>query len=160
MARVASKVEIAATAAAVWDFYFDASGWPTWVDQFATVVASDGYPEPDGTLRWRSGRAGRGEVTERVLEHRPRRLHRIAFDDPQAAGELTTRFAVTDAGTTVGQELTYRLRRGGVLARITDALFVRSQMRASLARSLLALRAELEARGAGERPAPSPAGPR
>jgi hypothetical protein len=152
MATVASEVEIAATAAAVWDFYFDPDGWPTWVDQFAAVVASDGYPEPGGTLRWRSGRAGRGQVTEKVLEHQPRRLHRIAFDDPEADGELTTRFGVTESGTRVGQELTYHLRRGGVFARITDALFVRSQMRASLARSLLALRAELEGRsGAQER---------
>ena len=143
-ARVASEVEIAAPAAAVWDFYFDASRWPSWVDQFAAVVAAEGYPEEGGTLRWRSGRAGRGEVSERVLEHRPRRLHRIAFDDPQADGELATQFEVTEGGTRVGQELTYRLRRGGALAAIIDILFVRSQMRASLGRSLLALRAELE----------------
>jgi uncharacterized protein YndB with AHSA1/START domain len=143
-ARVASEVEIAAPAAAVWDFYFDPSGWPSWVDQFAAVVAADEYPEEGGTLRWRSGGAGRGEVSERVLEHRPRRLHRIAFDDPQAEGELATRFEVTEGGTRVGQELTYRLRRGGVLVAITDVLFVRSQMRASLGRSLLALRGELE----------------
>src|SRR5690242_13493911 len=144
MATVAREVEIAATAAAVWDFYFDPVGWPSWVDQFAAVVASDGYPEAGGTLRWRSGRAGRGEGTERVLEHQPRRLHRIAFEGPGAEGELTTRFAVIESGTGVGQELSYRLRRGGVLAGITDVLFVRSQMRDSLARSLLALRAELE----------------
>jgi uncharacterized protein YndB with AHSA1/START domain len=148
MATVASGVEIAAPAAAVWDFYFDPVTWPTWVDQFATAVASDRYPEEGGTLRWRSGRAGRGEVDERVVEHRPRLLHRIAFADPEAEGELTTRFEVIDGGTRVSQELDYRLRRNGVLARITDALFVRSQMRASLGRSLVALRAELEA-GAG-----------
>jgi len=144
MATVASEVEIAATAAAVWDFYFDPAGWPSWVDQFGAVVSSEGYPEAGGTLRWRSGRAGRGEVTERVVEHQPRRLHTVAFEDPAAEGELATAFQVIESGTRVGQEMTYRLRRGGVLVRITDALFVRSQMRASLARSLLALRAELE----------------
>ena len=144
MATVASEVEISETAAAVWDFYFEPAGWPSWVDQFGAVVASDGYPETGGTLRWRSGRAGRGEVDERVLEHQPRRLHRVAFVDPEAEGELATAFQVTESGTRVGQQMTYRLRREGLLVRITDALFVRSQMRASLARSLLALRAELE----------------
>jgi uncharacterized protein YndB with AHSA1/START domain len=145
MATVASEVEVAAPAIAVWDFYFDPSAWPTWVDQFASVAASDGYPEQGGTLRWLSGRAGRGEVSERVIEHQPRRLHRIAFGDPQAEGELTTTFEVIDGGTRVRQELDYSLRREGVFVRITDTLFVRSQMRASLVRSLVALRAELEA---------------
>ena len=145
MATVASEIEVAAPAVAVWDFYFDPTSWPTWVDQFASVAAADGYPEEGGTLRWLSGRAGRGEVSERVIEHQPRRLHRVAFGDPQAEGELTTTFEVFDAGTRVRQELDYRLRREGVFVRITDALFVRSQMRASLVRSLVALRAELEA---------------
>ena len=144
MATVASEVEIAAPAAVVWDFYFEPGGWPSWVDQFGAVASSDGYPETGGTLRWRSGRAGRGEVTERVLEHQPRRLHRVAFEDPAAEGELATAFEVTESGTRVGQRMTYRLRRAGILVRITDALFVRSQMRDSLARSLVALRAELE----------------
>jgi hypothetical protein len=144
MARVASEVEIAAPAAAAWDLYFDPASWPVWVDQFAAVIASDGYPEEGGTLRWRSGRAGRGEVTERVLEHQPRRLHRIAFADPETEGELLTTFEVTEAGTRVRQEQSYELRRRGVFVRISDVLFVRAQMRASLARSLALLRAELE----------------
>jgi hypothetical protein len=144
MARVASAVEIAAPAAAVWEAYFDPGAWSRWVDQFAAVIASDSYPEEGGTLRWRSGRAGRGEVSERVLEHRPRRLHRIAFDDPHVTGELATTFEIIDGGTRVRQEQTYDLRRRGPFARIADVLFVRAQMRASLARSLALLRGEVE----------------
>jgi uncharacterized protein YndB with AHSA1/START domain len=144
MARVSSEVEIAAPAAAVWDLYFDPGRWPLWVDQFSEVTSSDGYPHEGGTLVWRSGRAGRGEVTERVLEHHPRRLHRIAFTDPETDGELATSFDVIASGTRVRQKLDYEIRRGGVFVRISDLLFVRSQMRASLARSLGLLRTELE----------------
>jgi uncharacterized protein YndB with AHSA1/START domain len=144
MARVASAVAIAAPAAEVWEAYFDPVTWPLWVDQFAAVVAADTYPEEGGTLRWRSGSAGRGEVSERVVEHRPRRLHRIAFADPHATGELETSFEIIEAGTRVRQELSYELRRRGPFVRISDVLFVRAQMRASLARSLALLRAEVE----------------
>jgi hypothetical protein len=83
-------------------------------------------------------------VTERVLEHQPRRLHRVAYSDPATEGELETTLGVIEGGTRVRQELTYAIRRGGIFVRISDLLFVRSQMRASLARSLALLRAELE----------------
>jgi uncharacterized protein YndB with AHSA1/START domain len=144
MATVASEVEVEAPAAAVWDLYFDPERWGAWVDQFAAVIAADGYPEEGGTLRWRSGRAGRGEVSERVVEHRPRTVHRIEFSDPETEGELATTFAVTEAGTRVRQELRYEIRRGGIFVRVSDVLFVRSQMRASLGRSLALLKVELE----------------
>jgi uncharacterized protein YndB with AHSA1/START domain len=144
MATVAAETEIAAPVAGVWDLYFEPASWPAWVDQFADVVASEGYPEEGGTLRWRSGRAGRGEVSERVLEHVPRSRHRIAFSDPETEGELVTTFEPTPAGTRCRLEMSYRLADAGAFGLIADGLFGRSQMRASLARSLVGLRAELE----------------
>lgn len=149
MATVEASVEVPAPLADVWDLYFDADRWPAWVDQFAAVVSSDGYPEPGGELVWRSTPAGRGQVRERVLEHEPRSLHRIEFEDPESAGSLETRFAIAAGGdgprTRVSQKLEYRLTGGGPLAPVTDFLFIRSQMRGSLERSLGALR--LEANG-------------
>jgi hypothetical protein len=41
-------------------------------------------------------------------------------------------------------ELDYRLARGGPFAWLTDRLFVRSQVRASLRRSLIGLKREAE----------------
>ena len=82
MARVEATVEIAAPLADVWDLYFDRRRWAAWVDRFASVVGSEGYPETGGELVWRSIPAGRGEVRERVLAHEPRSLHRIEFEDP------------------------------------------------------------------------------
>jgi uncharacterized protein YndB with AHSA1/START domain len=149
MATVEASVEIPAPLADVWDLYFGPDRWPSWVDQFAAVTFADGYPDAGGRLVWRSTGAGRGEVRERVLEHEPRSLHRIEFEDPESTGRLETRFEIVPAGdeprTRVSQRLEYELSGGGPLAPITDFLFIRTQMRRSLERSLGALR--LEANG-------------
>jgi len=144
MSRVSASVTVNASLAEVWDYYFDPEGWPAWSDGFGRVESSSGYPETGGSLRWASGPAGRGDVTERVLEHEPRRVHRISFQDPDTEGELETTFAIEGGGTLVTQGLDYRLRRGGPLAKLTDRLFIRSQMRGSLARSLGHLKLEVE----------------
>jgi hypothetical protein len=148
VATVAAEAEVAAAPVAAWDLYFDRQLWPSWVDQFGSIVAVDRYPEVGGVLRWRSGRAGRGEVTERVLEHRTPERHRVRFADPQAEGELAVSFEPSEGGTAVRQELDYSLRRRGPFAAIADLLFVRSQMRLSLQRSLAAFAAEVEERSA------------
>ena len=144
MSRVTESVKVEASLAEVWDYYFDPRGWPAWVDGFASVAASDGYPDAGGSLRWRSIPAGRGEVSERVLEHDARRVHRVGFEDPASTGELRTEFAIDGRGTRVTQDLEYRLRSRGPFAKLTDALFIRSQMRGSLRRSLDRLRLETE----------------
>jgi hypothetical protein len=144
VAELAESVEISASLAETWDYHFDSRGWPAWVDGFQAVVAGDGYPDEGGTLRWRSTPAGRGEVSERVLDHSPRTLHRVAFTDPQTEGELRTSFRIEGEGTRVEQRLTYRLRQRGPFAWATDRLFIRSQQRRSMQRSLLRLKHEVE----------------
>jgi uncharacterized protein YndB with AHSA1/START domain len=146
MATVSSSATIAAPRANVWSLYFDEHSWVEWVDQFHAVVSSNGYPEVGGELVWRSGRAGRGEVQERVIEHTPESRHAIRFTDPSVEGRLVTTFEDSGDGTVVALELTYELHSRGVFAAVSDVLFVRAQMRASLARSLAGLRVELEAR--------------
>jgi hypothetical protein len=141
---VAEAVMIEASLAETWDYHFEPRWWPTWVDGFAAVVASEGYPEGGGELRWRSTPAGRGEVAETVLEHHPRRLHRVRFSDPQTEGELTTTFEVRGEGVMVEQALAYELRGGGPFAAITNRLFIRTQQRRSMQRSLLRLKKEVE----------------
>jgi hypothetical protein len=155
VSSVGESVLVAASLAETWDHYFDERGWRGWVEGLEAVVSSEGYPEIGGTLRWRSNPAGRGEVTERVLEHEPRRSHRVAFTDPQAEGELAVTFAIEGDGTRVTQELSYELRSRAALGKwLTDRLFVRSQVRGSLQRSLSLFKAEVEERAAtGESPA-------
>jgi hypothetical protein len=152
MSGVAASVPVRASLAEVWDYYFDPAGWPAWVDGFARVESDMGYPEVGGTLRWSSTPAGRGTVTERVVEHESRRLHRVEYEDPETTGQLSVTFAIEGEGTMVTQELDYRLRDRGVFAKVTDRLFIRSQMRGSLGRSLARLRLEVEEVAAGTRP--------
>jgi hypothetical protein len=110
------------------------------------VERSEGYPEAEGTLVWSSNSAGRGTVSERVLAHEPRTLHRVEFSDPQSNGELTTRFAIEGEATRVTLELVYTVGRGGPLSWITDVLFARSQVIGSLRRSLADFRLAVEER--------------
>jgi polyketide cyclase/dehydrase/lipid transport protein len=149
MSRVTASVAVRASLAEVWEYYFDPAGWSAWVDGFARVDSDMGYPETGGTLRWSSGPAGRGTVTERVTEHEPRRLHRVEFEDPETTGRLAVTFEIDGERTVVTQELDYRLREGGVFAKVTDRLFIRSQMRGSLSRSLARLKLEVEEVAAG-----------
>ena len=149
MGTAAESIHVETPLTEVWDLYFDPAGWPRWVDGFRAVEASDGYPEVGGTLRWRSTRAGRGTVTERVLEHRPPSMHRIAFSDPESEGELVTTFEVEAGpdgteGARVTQETTYQVRGAGPLTRLTDPIFIRPQVGRSLRRSLEQLRMEAE----------------
>jgi hypothetical protein len=144
VSQVSASLLVEASLAETWDYFFDPRGWSVWSDGFGSVLSSEGYPETAGTLRWRSGAAGRGEVTEAVLEHHPRRVHRVAFTDPQAAGELTTTFEIEADATRVTQRLEYALTGGGVFGRISDLLFIRTQQRRSLERSLFHLKHEAE----------------
>jgi Polyketide cyclase / dehydrase and lipid transport len=165
MPTVAESVHVRASLAETWGLYFEADTWPAWVDGFARVESATGYPDRGGTLRWRSTPAGRGEVTERVVVHEPRTLHRIAFSDPESEGELETTFAIeaspgAEHGVTVRQELTYTVRDAGPLTRLTDVFFIRPQITRSVRRSLEHFRAEVEelaaASSRGSRPGGGP----
>jgi hypothetical protein len=144
MPTLAESILVSASLKETWDFYFEPRGWAAWVDGFASVESADGYPEAGGTLVWRSTPAGRGTVRERVIEHSPRTLHRISFEDPGSSGELETRLAVEGGGTRVAVKLEYALARGGPFARLTDRLFIRGQVRQSLQRTLLRFKREAE----------------
>lgn len=144
MATLTESVLIAAPLAPVWEHYFEPRGWPGWVDGFRAVESSSGYPERGGTLTWRSTPAGRGTVRERVIEHQPRRRHEIEFSDPESSGTLLTTLEVEGEATRVELELRYSLASRGPLAGLTERLFVRSQVRRSLQRSLLRLKHEVE----------------
>jgi hypothetical protein len=144
LSRAEASIHVDASLAESWEQYFDPRGWGSWVDGYESLLTSEGYPEAGGTLRWRSVPAGRGEVAETVLEHQPRRLHRIRFEDPETEGELTTEFEIERDGTRVRQLLEYSLRVRGPFSAIANSLFVRSQMRRSLERSLLRFKHEAE----------------
>lgn len=159
MATATASAVVRASLAEAWDHYFDPRGWPAWVDGFGAVEAAEGYPGEGGTLTWRSVSAGRGRVSEQVLEHQPRQRHRIAFNDPESRGELLTEMAVEGEGTHVVLTIRYSLARGGPFAALTDVLFVRPQVRRSLERTLARFAREIEERSSDGTAGPLPDSP-
>ena len=73
VATLTDSILVEASLAEAWDYYFEPSGWPAWVDGFDAVESASGYPEEGGTLVWRSTPAGRGTVSE--TRARPRAAH-------------------------------------------------------------------------------------
>lgn len=144
MATVEVSELIESPLAETWDAYFDERRWPAWVEGFGSTTARREYPQAGGTLSWSSTAAGRGLVSERVLDHEPRRRHRIHFEDPESVGNLETTFSIEGECTRVAQKLDYRLKRRGPFAAFADLLFIRSQLASSMQRSLAALRRELD----------------
>jgi hypothetical protein len=147
MGEVAAEEMVEADLKDAWELFFDPERWPAWVDGFAGVLSSDGYPEVQGRLRWRSIPAGRGEVREEVLEHEPRRLHRIAFSDPESEGELTTRFEIRGERVAVSRTMAYKVLHPGIFGPLTDVFFVRRQVAAAIDRELARFKYEAEATG-------------
>ncbi len=148
MSVVEQEVLVAASLADAWDLYFEPRVWGEWVDSFGSVIEIDGYPDAGGTLRWKSVPAGRGEVTEKVLEHEPRRMHRIEFSDPSLAGEMTVSFQIEGEGTKIVAAMDYRLLDKSVFARLGALLFLKAQLRGTLRRSLDAFVREAVGRSA------------
>lgn len=144
MAKLTESVLVSGSLAETWAFYFEPRSWVSWVDGFHALERAEGYPEVGGTLVWRSTPAGRGTVRERVLEHSPRTRHRIEFSDPTSSGELLSQFAVEGEQTRVWLTIDYSLDNTGPFSALTDRLFVRSQVRQALRRTLLRFKHEAE----------------
>jgi Polyketide cyclase / dehydrase and lipid transport len=141
-ARAAVEVVLAPEAAlALWA---DLSRWPTFVEGFARLVESDpGWPAPDSRVVWESVPAGRGRVTEKVVERREDRLSTMVFDE-RLAGRQTVLVAPSPPGATVELSLEYALTRYGPLGPLADALFIRRAIRDSLRRTLFRFSVEAE----------------
>lgn len=125
----------------------DPARWPTFVEGFQAVVERDeAWPGAGSRVVWQSIPAGRGRVTEKVVERTDRRLRTRLFETA-LTGEHTTVFTPSDAGTLVELELDYRLGDDGPLRAVADVLFIRRSLRDSLRRTLrrFAVEAEEEA---------------
>ena len=142
VARDAITVPLAAERA--FGLWTDLTRWPTFIDGFGHVDrVDDGWPAEGAKLVWRSGPAGRGVVTERVVASEPgRRLVTQVFEERMRGAQAVT-FALTDEGTTrVDIELDYELTQGGPLKPLTDLLFIRRAQTDALRRTLRRFAAE------------------
>lgn len=121
--------------------------WASFVEGFARVVeVSDGWPGEGARLVWESIPAGRGRVTERVVESGERSFATEVFDE-SLHGAQRVRFEPADGRARVEVELEYELTKYGPLRAVADVLFIRRALRDSLRRTLsrFAVEAEEEA---------------
>lgn len=130
-----------AAALALWA---DVSRWPSFVEGFARLVENDpGWPAPDARLVWESVPAGRGRVTEKVVESSEDRIATMVFEE-RLAGRQEFRVAPGPRGAAVELSLEYKLTKYGPLGVVADALFIRRAIRDSLRRTLFRFGVEAE----------------
>ncbi len=126
--------------------WYDTDRWAEWVDGLDQVLSVEGdWPRAGATVSWRSGPAGRGHVTEHVVDHEPRRRQTLAVSDDSIHGEQTIAFAPEPPGVRVELSLAYEIRRRSPVTPLIDLLFIRRAMTASLEQTLVRFGASLEA---------------
>jgi hypothetical protein len=141
-ARAEAQVVLAPGAAlALWT---DLSRWPSFVEGFAHLLENDSrWPAPEARVLWESVPAGRGRVTEKVVESTGDRIATMVFEE-RLAGRQTFRVAPRESGAAVELSLEYTLTKYGPLGPVADALFIRHAIRDSLRRTLFRFAVEAE----------------
>jgi uncharacterized membrane protein len=116
----------------------DLTRWPTFIDGFGHVDRVDGdWPQEGTKLVWRSGPAGRGVVTEKVVASEPgERFVTQVFEERMSGAQAVTFAPVDERSTRVDIELDYELAQGGPLKAVTDLLFIRRALTDALRRTL------------------------
>ena len=126
------------------ELWTDVRRWPSFVEGFARVrEASEDWPAEGAKLVWESIPAGRGRVTERVVESGDRSFVTEVFDQSLHGTQRAT-FEPAGDGTRVEVELEYELSAGGPLRGLSDVLFIRRALRDSLRRTLARFAVEAE----------------
>ncbi len=124
----------------------DPRRWPGFIEGFARATRIDpAWPAPGAELVWESGAGGRGRVTERVEEYHSGGRIVTRVTDPSLTGVQTVSFRPEAGGARVDLELDYELTSPGALGRITDVLFIRRALTASLVRTLESFAREAQA---------------
>ena len=130
-------------AASLWR---DLSRWPSFVEGFARLVEQRGeWPSVDSRVVWESGPGGRGRVTEKVVEHAPRRFSTVVYEE-RLAGTQTALFepSQTEGHTIMRVQLEYELVDAGPFSGLTDVLFIRGALRDALRRTVRRYAVEAE----------------
>jgi hypothetical protein len=125
----------------------DLSRWPTFIEGFGRLVETEGdWPAQESRVVWESVPAGRGRVTEKVVESGLDRIATMVFED-RLAGKQTLRVGPAGPGAAAELSLEYTLTKYGPLSPLADAVFIRRAIRNSLGRTLrrFAIEAEEEA---------------
>jgi polyketide cyclase/dehydrase/lipid transport protein len=134
-ARADAEVSLAPEAAL--RLWTDLSRWPSFVEGFARVLEADpGWPGDDSRVIWESIPAGRGRVTEKVVEPPAAGAFSTMVFEDRLAGRQTFHAVESEGGTRVEVALEYTLTRYGPLGALADAIFIRRALRDSLRRTM------------------------
>jgi hypothetical protein len=124
--------------------WYDLARWPAFVDGFGHLAKQDGeWPEAGARIVWDSRPGGRGRVVEQVAEYREGEGQRAEVEDERLTGTQEVTFEPAADGVVVTLSLEYRLKQGGPLRIVTDALFIRRAVADSLRRTLIRFEREL-----------------
>jgi hypothetical protein len=92
---------------------------------------------------WRSGPAGRGTVTERVVERLALEGQTVEVRDDSIKGHQRVAFLPEDDGVEITLSLEYELARRTLFTPLVDLLFIRKAFERSLSNTLERFAAEL-----------------
>jgi hypothetical protein len=131
--------------------WYDTGRWVAWVDGLDAVVSVDGeWPRVGATVVWQSGPAGRGRVTERVVEYEPLDGQTVDVQDDALTGRQSIRFTPDEHEVEITLRLEYRVTKRSIITPLVDLLFIRNAVRASLRATLARFGLELETVVRGE----------
>jgi hypothetical protein len=132
MPTVRAAIDLPAPVPLASRLWTDVTRWYTFVDGFSHVEQVDeSWPEPGSKVVWQSGPAGRGRVTERIVERDEEHVVTEVFDD-----QMHGRQAVFFQPGRALMELDYDLAKPGPFSKITDVLFIRRALAMALDRTL------------------------
>ena len=136
MGRAEASLDVPGLASAAEELWYDPIRWAAWVDGFGHVVElPDGWPA-EGRLIWTSTPGGRERVLETVMAYEPRGGQTLAVEDSRLRGTQQVRFEPGPDTVKITLSLDYELKERAPLTWLTDVLFVRREIVASLRRTL------------------------
>jgi hypothetical protein len=143
-----AQADLVLTPEAALRLWTDVDRWPSFVEGFARPVdRSPEWPHAGARLVWESSPAGRGRVTEKVMEAEgPDRFVTQVFEE-RLHGVQTFRVVESEGGSRAELALEYELTKYGPLSAVADVIFIRRAIRDSLRRTMsrFAVEAEEEA---------------
>lgn len=147
MGTAATTLEFPGTVHEAEMLWYDTERWVAWVDGLEAIVSVDGdWPSVGATVVWQSGPAGRGRVTERVVEYEPLTGQTLEVEDDSITGRQSVSFTPVDHSVEVVLRLEYRLKKRSPITPLVDLLFIRNAVRASLRATLTRFGVELGSR--------------
>jgi hypothetical protein len=145
MATVEASIRVPATVHAAETAWYDTAKWDRWVEGLETVIEVSGeWPGAGASVVWQSGPAGRGRVTERVVEFERLSGQRVEVEDDSIRARQSVAFIPQDDGVQVVLVLAYKLKRRSLVMPLVDVLFIRNAMRSSLRATLSRFAAEFD----------------